>query len=102
MTVRRLSPKTLSAVDRAISAGDPALARPHYRALMAATSLPAGMLYRLAMLEARTGAADTAILLLEAARAGGAADPDLLVNLAQLKLGRDDPAGAYDCLCILP
>ncbi|MEQ8399037.1 sulfotransferase [Thalassobaculum sp.] len=102
MTARRLSPKILSAVDRAVSTGDPAPARPHHHALMAATDLPAGVLYRLAMLEARSGAADTAIRLLEAARAGGPANPDLLVNLAQLKLGRDDPAGAYECLCGLP
>jgi len=94
----RLSPTLRARIDRAVTAGDPAAARPHYRALVAAADVPPGLLYRLAMLEARAGEPATAVRLLEAARPKAPRDPDLLANLGQLRLGLGDAAGALDCL----
>ena len=79
----RLTPTHRARVDRALAAGDPAPARPHHAAL-AGDGTPAGLLYRLAMLEARAGAAGTAVRLLEAARSRAPGDADLLANLVEL------------------
>lgn len=97
-----LSPTIRTRIERAVAAGDPVPARPHHRALTAAAGVPAGLLYRLAMLEARTGAVALALPLLEAARRRSPADADILANLGQLKLGLGDPAGALACLDALP
>ncbi len=98
----RLSPTHRARVDRALAAGDPAPARPHHAALAADPAIPAGLLYRLAMLEARAGATTAAVRLLEAARRRAPGDADLLANLGQLKLGLGDAVGALDCLDALP
>ncbi|GHD39623.1 sulfotransferase [Thalassobaculum fulvum] len=94
----RLSPTLRARIDRAVAAGDPTAARPHYRALASAADVPPGLLYRLAMLEARAGETATAVRLLEAARRKAPRDPDLLANLGQLRLGLGDAAGALECL----
>ncbi|MEQ9334111.1 sulfotransferase [Thalassobaculum sp.] len=98
----RLSPTLRARIDRAVAAGDPAPARPHHRLLAEAADVPPGLLYRLAMLEARSGAPAAAVRLLEAARRRTPRDPDLLANLGQLRLGLGDPAGALACLDSVP
>ena len=98
----RLSPKILAALGRAVSTGDPVPARAHHRALLAASNPPVDLLFRLAMLEARSGEHAAALRLLEAARTAAPENPDLLVNLAQLRLGAGDPQGALACLEALP
>jgi len=98
----RLTPSLRSRIDRAVAAGDPAPARAHHRLLISAPDVPPGLLYRLAMLEARAGGIAVAVRLLEAARRMAPRDVDLLANLGQLRLGLGDPAGALDCLDAVP
>lgn len=98
----RLNPTIRARVERAVEAGDPASARQYHKALIDAADVPPGLMYRLAMLEARTGAAAAAIRLLEAARRLAPRDADLLANLGQLKLGLADAAGALACFDALP
>lgn len=98
----RLPPTARERLEQALAAGDAAAARRHHQALLRAADVEPRLLYRLAMLEARAGAPEGAVRLLEAARARAPRDPDLLANLGQLRLGLGDPAGAVDAFDALP
>lgn len=97
-----LPPKARTALETALSSGDPAPARRVHDILVKHPAVPVAALFRLAMLEAGTGGFAAADRLLTAAARRQPGDPQILVNHAQVRLALDDPDGAYGMLSRLP
>ena len=97
-----LPPKARTALEKSLSSGDPAPARPVHDLLLKHRAVPGAALFRLAMLEAGTGGFAAADRLLSAAARRQPGDPQILVNHAQVRLALDDPDGAYRLLSPLP
>lgn len=97
-----LPPKIRAALERALSAGDPAAARRFHDVLLKSPSVPVPALFRLAMLEAGSGGFAAADRLLAVAGKRQAGDPQILVNHAQVRLAMDDPEAAWTLLGRLP
>lgn len=94
--------KVRAALERALDSGDPSGARRFHDILIKAQALPAAALFRLAMLEARTGGFASADRLLAVAGKRAPGDPQVRVNHAQVRLALDDPDGAWTLLSPLP
>lgn len=97
-----LPPKVRAALDRALASGDPSGVRRFHDLLTRNPAVPVAALFRLAMLEAGAGGFIAADRLLVAAARRAPADPQLVVNHAQVRLALDDPPGAWDLLQALP
>ncbi|WPZ35470.1 sulfotransferase [Thalassobaculum sp. OXR-137] len=97
-----LPPKARTALEKSLSSGDPAPARPVHDLLLKHRAVPGAALFRLAMLEAGAGAFATADRLLVEADRRQPGDAQILVNRAQVRLALDDPEGALGLLSRLP
>ena len=97
-----LPPKARTALDKALSTGDPAPVRRFHDLLAKHPAVPVGALFRLAMLEAAAGGFAAADQLLGAASRRQPGDPQILVNHAQVRLALDDAEGAFGLLSALP